>query len=490
MGCAKKGAVAEMSDSGRNWDVIVCGAGSSGMPAAIFAAKRGARVLLVDAAEEVGGTLHLAGGHMSAAGTRLQEARGIHDSPDEHYRDVMRISRGTANEELLRLAVDNAADTLHWLLDLGFEVSPECPAIVYGHEAYSIPRTYYGREKAISILKVVRPELFRLVAKGDVSLELRTRVTALRIEADRVVGIEVVGPDGRARTELGSNIVLTTGGYAANEAMFQRFSGNYPLFTQAYPYSQGNGFQMVLDLGGEVRYGEYFLPTYGRVKDPKNPARIAHLTVMTPQTRQPWEIHVNLDGARFGAEDDPSPDSRERTLMRQRDLTFWVIYDEAIRRQAPDLFINISDGDLEALWNRNPSFVRSDSLADLATRTGLSEGNLTATVDEYNASVAADKDALGRKHLPLTIGEAPFYAVMHHGISVVGFAGVRVGPDLRVVRRDGTTMQNLYVAGEMLGSAMKGNSFASGMAVTPALTFGRLLGSRLLQWADQPAAAE
>lgn len=479
-----------MNKAERSWDVIVCGAGSSGMPAAIFAARRGARVLLIDAADEVGGTLHLAGGHMSAAGTRLQEARGIHDSPDEHYQDVMRISRGTANPELLRLAVDNAADTVHWLLDLGFEASPECPAIVYGHEAYSIPRTYYGREKAISILKVVRPELLKLVADGVITLELRTRVKALRVEGDRVTGIDVMGPDGTMRTEIGRNIVLSTGGYAANEAMFQRFSGNYPLFTQAYPYSQGNGFQMVLDLGGEVRYGEYFLPTYGRVKDPKNPSRIAHLTVMTPQSRQPWEIHVNLDGARFGAEDDPSPDSRERTLMRQRDLTFWVMYDEAIRRQAPDLFINISDGDLEALWNKNPSFVRSDSLADLAARTGLSKGNLMATIDAYNASVTANKDPLGRRHLPLAIGEAPYYAVMHHGISVIGFAGIRVSPDLRVMRRDGTTMKNLYAAGEMLGSAMKGNSFASGMAVTPALTFGRLLGSRILQWADQSLAAE
>lgn len=479
-----------MNKAERSWDVIVCGAGSSGMPAAIFAARRGARVLLIDAADEVGGTLHLAGGHMSAAGTRLQEARGIHDSPDEHYQDVMRISRGTANPELLRLAVDNAADTVHWLLDLGFEASPECPAIVYGHEAYSIPRTYYGREKAISILKVVRPELLKMVADGDITLELRTKVKALRVEGDRVTGIEVMGPDGNMRTEIGRNIVLSTGGYAANEAMFQRFSGNYPLFTQAYPYSQGNGFQMVLDLGGEVRYGEYFLPTYGRVKDPKDPSRIAHLTVMTPQSRQPWEIHVNLDGERFGAEDDPSPDSRERTLMRQRDLTFWVIYDEAIRRQAPDLFINISNGDLEALWNKNPSFVRSDSLVDFAARTGLSKGSLMATIDGYNASVAANKDSLGRKHLPLAIGEAPYYAVMHHGISVIGFAGIRVSPDLRVMRRDGTTMKNLYAAGEMLGSAMKGNSFASGMAVTPALTFGRLLGSRILQWADQSLAAE
>ena len=53
---------------------------------------------------------------MSAAGTRLQAVRGINDTPDAHYQDVMRISRSTANPGLVRLAVDNAAVALEWLL--------------------------------------------------------------------------------------------------------------------------------------------------------------------------------------------------------------------------------------------------------------------------------------------------------------------------------------------------------------------------------------
>lgn len=79
---------------------------------------------------------------------------------------------------------------------------------------------------------------------------------------------------------------------------------------------------------------------------------------------------------------------------------------------------------------------------------------------------------------------------MHQVISDVGFAGVPVSADLRVVWSDGTTMQNLYVAGEVFRSATKDNSFASGVAMTPALAFGRLLGSHILQWADQSVATE
>ncbi|MCH8183614.1 MAG: FAD-dependent oxidoreductase, partial [Proteobacteria bacterium] len=66
------------------WDVIIVGAGTAGMPAAIFAAHRGASVLVLEAAPEVGGTLHLSAGQMSAAGSRLQAEKGIEDTPDEH----------------------------------------------------------------------------------------------------------------------------------------------------------------------------------------------------------------------------------------------------------------------------------------------------------------------------------------------------------------------------------------------------------------------
>ena len=75
-----------------HWDYIIVGAGTAGLPAAIHASRRGAKVLLLDAADQLGGTLNLASGQISAAGTRLQEAKGIADSPDRHYEDVMEIT--------------------------------------------------------------------------------------------------------------------------------------------------------------------------------------------------------------------------------------------------------------------------------------------------------------------------------------------------------------------------------------------------------------
>ena len=61
--------------------MIVVGAGTTGLPAATLAAKRGGRVLLVEAADKIGGSLHVSFGQMSAAGTRLQAEKGIGTRP-------------------------------------------------------------------------------------------------------------------------------------------------------------------------------------------------------------------------------------------------------------------------------------------------------------------------------------------------------------------------------------------------------------------------
>ena len=102
--------------------------------------------------------------------SRLQQQRGIEDSPDEHFDDVMRISHGTANPVLVRKAVDLAAATIDWLMDNGFEMAPECPALHFYHEPYRTPRTYWGVDGGASVLAVL--ERVRAAAWGEANNQL------------------------------------------------------------------------------------------------------------------------------------------------------------------------------------------------------------------------------------------------------------------------------------------------------------------------------
>jgi fumarate reductase flavoprotein subunit len=85
--------------------------------------------------------------------------------------------------------------------------------------------------------------------------------------------------------------------------------------------------------------------------------------------------------------------------------------------------------------------------------------------------------------MPTPIGRPPFYAIRNQGCSVTSSVGLAVDAGLRVIRRDGRPIDGLYAGGEILGAAqLQGNSFVGGMMAMPALTFGKLLGEKLLNF--------
>jgi fumarate reductase flavoprotein subunit len=189
---------------------------------------------------------------MSAAGTRIQAAKGIHDTPQLHYDDIMRISRNTANHGIVRLAVDNAADTLHWLLDNGFEPLPEHPIIHYGHEPYRIPRTYWGKDEGRSVLNVLTPQYEREEAAGGIETWLDTAIVGLTRDDRGAVAGAIVRRDGREVAVAADSVILATGGYSANKSLFPELSAGKPLYGGGYPYSQGKGLEVARAAGATV----------------------------------------------------------------------------------------------------------------------------------------------------------------------------------------------------------------------------------------------
>lgn len=464
-------------------DLLIVGAGTAGLAAAVEAVAKGLTVTVVEQADQVGGTLWRSWAQLSAGGTELQRSRGIDDDPDQHYTDVMRISKNTADPMLVRLAVDHAPSTVDWLMSAGFDMDPDAPAILYFHEPYSVPRTYWGRRAGRSVLEVLVPRLEQARGRGSLTLHLHTTMTELlRDGDDRVSGVAVTGPIGEHHELYADAVLLTSGGYSGNADLFPELTDGAPLVGPGAPTSTGSGIQAAVALGASTRGSDLFLPTYGGVLLRDSGSKtipLDNFPQLTPQSRQPWEIHVNKRGERFVAEDSESVDRRETALLEQPRLEFWVVYDEAIRLKAPPLLPAYDEEHLAEMFAGHPSFSTADTLEELAASAGIDPAGLVASVAAYNAGVESAADALGRTHLPLPIAQPPFYAVRNHGTTLKSPAGLVVDEQLRVLGEAGPIV-NLYAAGEVLGgSTLSGKSFVSGMSVTPALSFGRLIARRL-----------
>ncbi|MFI0371930.1 FAD-dependent oxidoreductase [Actinomadura sp. 1N219] len=466
----------------QRYDLVIVGAGTGGIPCAAEAAGRGARVLLVEKDSRVGGTLHTTGGHMSAAGTRRQRDRGIDDTVEAHLADIERISGGTARADLVDLAARNAPETIDWLDDLGFEFAPETPRLVYGHEPYGVPRTYYGKDAGLSILAVLKRLLDEQIAAGRVDLWLGSTAVGLTEQAGAAPCVTVLRGGVDEIEVTAPAIVLATGGFASDDDLFQEIEG-VPLVSAAHPTSTGDGLVIARDAGAAIAGRGRYLPTFGGLPHPTTPGRayFGERPLLVATERLPWEIYVDRAGRRFVAEDEPSIDRKERALAASTGGAFWTVFDDGARLNSVPMVIGWSPDDLLAKAGVRAGVHKADTLAGLAALTGIDPSGLEDTVDRYNKAVASGHDAdFGRVHLPAPIADPPFFAMENHAITLVTFAGVDIDEHLRVRRTDGAPMEGVYALGELIGAAATcGNSFCGGMLVTPALTFARLLARRL-----------
>jgi fumarate reductase flavoprotein subunit len=121
-----------------------------------------------------------------------------------------------------------------------------------------------------------------------------------------------------------------------------------------------------------------------------------------------------------------------------------------------------------------------DDSEELAGKAGIDPDGLRDTISRFNDAVRRSEDPLGRNHLPDPIETPPFYAVLTQGTTLGTHGGIAVDENLPVLNEEGEPIPGLYAAGEALGAtATSGHDFASGMLLTPALSFGRILGRRL-----------
>ena len=104
-------------------DIVVLGAGGSGLPAGLRALDEGLSVLFVDANYDIGGRAALSGGNLhSGCGTQIQQKYGIEDSPDKYFEDHTTYLTGQSiynDRDYVRAVADSMVEAYEWIQDKG-----------------------------------------------------------------------------------------------------------------------------------------------------------------------------------------------------------------------------------------------------------------------------------------------------------------------------------------------------------------------------------
>lgn len=124
---ATDGNLVRGTDIPETWDyeadIVVLGAGGSGLPAGLRALEEGLSVLFVDANYDTGGRAALSGGNLhSGCGTEIQKKYGIEDSPDKYYEDHTTYLTGQSmhnDRDYVRAVADSMVEAYEWIQDQG-----------------------------------------------------------------------------------------------------------------------------------------------------------------------------------------------------------------------------------------------------------------------------------------------------------------------------------------------------------------------------------
>lgn len=448
----------------RDYDVVVIGSGAAGLAAAIMAHDAGARVLVLEADDKVGGSSRLSGGHFYAAGTSLQREADIEgDTADAFYSYFMTANQWQLEPAVVRRYCDEAPPTFEWLRGLGVVYRPER---VYISGIDTVARGHPPEGGGLAVVKVLDNERI----KRGIDLALLTPAERLLTHADGGVAGVVAGGD-----EVGAPcVVIASGGFGHNRALLDRYfpdakMGGDWTWCISGPKSMGDGLVLGEGVGGTIggHNRGLLLLTPGFAHD---------LEVSVPG----WTILVSREGRRFTDETAPYPVMAG--LFKRNGGMAYAVFDEVSRRQAAPASEFNPSFNPENLAARADAgrIIRANTIDELAARAKINCRPLLGTVERYNADVAAGRDSSylkARRHLR-PIQTPPFYAVeVRPAIIAWTGTGLRIDADAHVIGQDERPIPGLYAAGETVGSFHGDVYIGGGGSYGPAVTFGRIAGA-------------
>lgn len=455
-------------------DVLIIGAGASGLTAALAAAEQGAEVVILERDASPSGSTSMSSGFVPAPGTRFQHAIGVDDdTPELFLADLMAKSHGQSDERLARLAAQTIGPALEWLADAAQVEWQVLDDFLYpGHARH---RMHAVPEKTGAAL-----EARLLAAAGEAGIPIVTEALAETLfvnEAGQALGVGVLRPDGSVEVIGCKSLVLACNGYGGNAEMVaehipQIAGGQY----YGHAGNTGHAVQWGQSLGAELKHLSGY-QGHGSLAHP-------HGILISWALMMQGAIQVNSEGRRFSNEMGGYSEQAVKVLAQPGGIA-WNIYDAERHAFALAGFPDYRDA-VEAGAIRSGSTV-----AELAAATGLPEDALGKTIDDVQA-LARDNgtDTFGRNFSDVSPLAAPFHAVRVTGALFHTQGGLSIGSDARVLRKDGTAFPNLYASGGaacgVSGPGVEG--YLSGNGLLTAIAFGFLAGRNAALVATSGAA--
>lgn len=475
-------------------DVVVVGYGFAGMNAALEAANNGAHVVILEKTEQRGGSLRLAGGTLSGAGTKMQKDAGIEDSPELFYEEIVSRNEGIGGEDnylpdVAMFYCQHAGEAVDWLDALGCDMGERTVGQPSLYQPMKVARVY-STGKSASYLEKVGELVDEQIAAGNIEVFFTTTVTGLVQQANgAITGVAYATADGETGTLNAGATILCTGGYGHSEELLKAYNFTNVL-TTAPASNTGDGLRMAIEAGAAVKNLDY-CSTYagGLYNSASGFVRSQNIRVKD----FPYMIFVDAQGQRFCDElgnEDGSDYDKITSWWKKGDNIVYIVFDQAMidELRASDTPVISGDKDwskFDAAVISGESVMMGETLEEACQKAGVDAAGLAATIDAYNGYVKTGVDVdFGRTRLMKEFTGGPYYILKTMPYVMITSGGPVMNAQCQILREDGTAIPGLYQAGEIAGNAaVIGHTTLGGVSNTDCVVFGKQAGSQAAAYA-------
>jgi fumarate reductase flavoprotein subunit len=441
------------------YDLVVIGGGGSGKSAALTAAQGGLSVALLEKMKETGGTSIYAEGTCAFESSeqkarKAPTAKGGHfPTKEEGFRRYTDYSHHRANPDVVRMQVENTAETIDIYKALGITYTD---VDIY---AYDQPNELYTFHRPDGLGARCQELLLRACINAGVDIFTSTPARQIIMKNGKVAGILATDSDGNDLMIACKAVVLATGGFGNNPELVRKHSWMARCAEFMYrcvpTENTGDGLTMAIAAGADTEsLGAIMIVPCGRGKMLGSHAGSAGC--------QPV-LWVNKLARRFvGEEVALSFANAGNNFAKQPEGKVYAILDADMVRYYMEVGSDIGQGDfvpyhmkLDRLQTELDQDVadgiawKADSIGALAKAAGLDPAALEQTVNEYNASCDRGFDPAfftPAKYLR-AVRKGPFYAIDMAPSLLVSDGGIRVNGDLQVTDKDYVPIPGLYAVG-------------------------------------------
>lgn len=461
-------------------DLVVLGAGGSGLVSAVrFAQKTGKKVIVLEKSSKVGGNTNLGHGFLMRY-TGWHEKAGLKDTRREFIDELYENTGKVLDYTMLENATYALSDMFDWLCEFGGAEDyfllrkPGDPGVPPG-----IPFAMIDFPKRMDNVKssdtsmgpgwmgtyVVR----KMMEEGKkLGVEVYTRHRAVKLLTDETgafSGVVAENPGG-ILTVHAPKCIIATGGFAHNDAMMEMcnpsfFSGR-PVKRLSVASTTGDAIEMVKQLDGKLDFERLRVPAGGPVHHPYDYTVMNLVGFGAPQVGYDGKFHEFGMGGGGGTQSD---------LDHMEGGEVFAILDMAmVEKNGKDLAVRNTD---PAAQNAKENYLRelnreasmgygakkAYTLEGLAEKLHLNPTKFVEEVAAYNKRVEEENAAPQPEMPPMPgpfgpppkkekIEKAPFYAIANGRFSESASGGIVTDTYLHVLKNNDEMIPGLYAVGD------------------------------------------